>query len=478
MLGCRCILGSLFLFAFSSSPASAQEDVRAYQREINVPIGPWKTSVRAPLELKNGQLIRVLRTAPQGPPPFVATRILDKDGAVIDMESVDEIDLNKPFEWTSKAPGQYRLQFRNMSSRSGTVIIRIFQPKGAEPITSKREGLHARVRIYYATTRKPTDAKASPPFYADEPAPDYALSYGYCDVSIPHPDDRTLGVLESPSMLSLSFRWNPDKHVMVLEDGLRQLSRDEMMKRLAVHVGMSKEKDLLVFIHGFNTSFDFAARRTAQIAYDLNFPGVPFLFSWPSKEISPGLLDALFVYPGDETRAENSVKALQQVLRDLAAELHTERIHLIAHSMGNRVLTEALAGLPRDPARSPQFRHVALLAPDIDETHFSQLAKDFNGTAKDFTLYAAKQDLALKLSSWLHQYSRSGQGQKKVAEGIEVIDASPVDTWYLGLGHDYFARVRPVLSDLSYLLQDIPAKTRHGIRQTQGANSGYYVFQK
>jgi esterase/lipase superfamily enzyme len=473
----RWLPGSILFMTMSFPNAVAQIDIRVHQREIEVPMGPWKTE-NTPLDLKSGQLIRVLRTAPQGLPPFVATRILDTEGTAVEMESIDEIDLNKPFEWTSKAPGKYQLQFRNMSSRSGSVVVRIFQPKGVEPVTTQREGLHARVRIYYATTRKPSGAKVKPAFYADDPAPDYVLSYGYCDVSIPHPDDRTLGVLESPSLLALTYRWNPDKHVMVLEDSLRQLSREEMMKRLAVHVGMSEKKDLLVFIHGFNTSFEFAARRTAQIAYDLNFPGVPFLFSWPSKEVSLLPVDAPLVYGGDETRAENSVKALQEVLTKLASELHTDRIHLIAHSMGNRVLTKALAGLPKDAARVSQFRHVALLAADIDETTFSQLAKDFNGTARDFTLYAAKQDLALKLSSWLHQYARSGQGQSKVVQGIEVIDASPVDTWYVGLGHDYFARVRPVLSDLSYLLQDIPAKMRHGIHPAAGKNKAYYVFSK
>ena len=39
----------------------------------------------------------------------------------------------------------------------------------------------------------------------------------------------------------------------------------------------------LVFVHGFNTSFEHALFRTAQIAYDIKFDGAPFLYSWPSK---------------------------------------------------------------------------------------------------------------------------------------------------------------------------------------------------
>ena len=42
------------------------------------------------------------------------------------------------------------------------------------------------------------------------------------------------------------------------------------------------KNEALVFIHGFNTEFDAALFRTAQIAYDLGFDGAPFLYSWPS----------------------------------------------------------------------------------------------------------------------------------------------------------------------------------------------------
>jgi esterase/lipase superfamily enzyme len=45
-------------------------------------------------------------------------------------------------------------------------------------------------------------------------------------------------------------------------------------------------------VHGFNVSFENALRRTAQIAYDLDFDGAPFLFSWPSR-------DSLLSYASD-----------------------------------------------------------------------------------------------------------------------------------------------------------------------------------
>jgi esterase/lipase superfamily enzyme len=36
-------------------------------------------------------------------------------------------------------------------------------------------------------------------------------------------------------------------------------------------------------VHGYNVSFDDAALRTAQLAYDLTFDCPAAFFSWPSK---------------------------------------------------------------------------------------------------------------------------------------------------------------------------------------------------
>ncbi len=41
---------------------------------------------------------------------------------------------------------------------------------------------------------------------------------------------------------------------------------------------MFKPTDALIFVHGFNTSFDDAAFRMAQIVWDLGYRGLPVLF--------------------------------------------------------------------------------------------------------------------------------------------------------------------------------------------------------
>jgi esterase/lipase superfamily enzyme len=73
------------------------------------------------------------------------------------------------------------------------------------------------------------------------------------------------------------------KHFTVKE--IKALTREELLAVVRERLKLSKvyKDQALVFVHGYNTSFDNALYRTAQIAYDLDFDGAPFLYSWPSR---------------------------------------------------------------------------------------------------------------------------------------------------------------------------------------------------
>ena len=105
------------------------------------------------------------------------------------------------------------------------------------------------------------------------------LELGTCEVSIPKLHE--VGELESPSVLRLEFREDPNRHVVLL--GIQPEPADRFFADLRECVGRSSQKSAFVFVHGYNVSFEDAARRTAQIAYDLKFDGAPIFFSWPSQ---------------------------------------------------------------------------------------------------------------------------------------------------------------------------------------------------
>jgi esterase/lipase superfamily enzyme len=293
-------------------------------------------------------------------------------------------------------------------------------------------------------------------------------SYGRCVVSIPR-EHHMIGNIERPSVFRGEFHEHPDRDVMIQSIDLD--SADGFFAALGRQVGGSHQHAALVFIHGFNTSFAEAARRTAQIAYDLNFDGAPILFSWPAHAGSLGVAR----YDRDGDRCARAVPILRDFLAGLAARSGAERIFLIAHSMGARAASAALLAL--DPALARRFSEVVLAAPDIDAATFRAIiAPALVARVPRLTLYASSVDRVLRASGRINHAPRAGDSTPGVVvvPSMVTIDASAVDTSFLG--HGYYAQERTVLDDIYYLFNtDLPAARRFGMWSAeQGA---YYVFR-
>ena len=93
--------------------------------------------------------------------------------------------------------------------------------------------------------------------------------------------------------------------------------------------------EALVFVHGYNVSFEAAIKRTAQISHDLEFEGTPICYSWASH-------GSLADYTRDMANADATVVTLHNFLVELVEKTGNTTIHLVAHSMGNRALLQAL----------------------------------------------------------------------------------------------------------------------------------------
>lgn len=294
-----------------------------------------------------------------------------------------------------------------------------------------------------------------------------SLETGVCEVSVPIYEEQS--PTERPALLHFEWSQNPLKHVVVLST-LRQ-ENDEFHTALQDRVAHSARKEAFVFIHGYNVSFEAAARRTAQIAYDLQFDGAPIMYSWPSQG---GLLG----YTVDENNVIWTVPHLKQFLIDVSRRSGAESIHLIAHSMGNRALTSALRELFYElDTACPKFHEVVLTAPDVDADVFRDLAPAVLKTARRVTLYASSNDEALQLSKRVHGYARAGESgdQLVVVPGMDTIDVSAIDTSFIG--HSYYGNNRTVLADLFELLgPENPPSQRKSLRSARLGQLPYWVF--
>lgn len=211
----------------------------------------------------------------------------------------------------------------------------------------------------------------------------------------------------------------------------------------------------VVFIHGYNVSFDEAARRTAQIGTDLKIGGPVAFFSWPSCATVGG-------YMKDEATVEGSVPALHAFLEQFVDACGHEKVHVIAHSMGNRALIRALNSFGVQPKK--RFGQIILAAPDIDSKLFAQLAGAYAQCAMRTTLYASRSDRALGLSAKAHGNPRAGYYEPYTV--VTGVDSIAVPGFNIDLlGHNYFASAAPLLFDIFTLFQyNSPPKRRQRIK--------------
>lgn len=231
------------------------------------------------------------------------------------------------------------------------------------------------------------------------------------------------------------------------------------------------ENQALVFLHGYNTSFDDAARRTAQLKVDLAHNGPAAFFSWPSLGYPAG-------YSGDEAAIEGSEEHIRVFLTNFAQRSGAKAVHIIAHSMGNRGLLRAMNAISQAAASSipVRFGQIFLAAPDVDAQLFAQLAASYGALATRSTLYVTRNDKAIGLSRRMHRFARVGLlPPVSVVPGIDTIDANNVN---LGLlSHGYAAEMRPVLADIHRLIKgDTAPDNRFGLRRVAGASPAYWKF--
>lgn len=212
---------------------------------------------------------------------------------------------------------------------------------------------------------------------------------------------------------------------------------------------MQKEETshALFFLHGFNVSFEDAAIRAAQLGCDLAVPGATAFFSWPSR-------GNVVAYPADEASIEASERAITDFLVDFAAKSGAVKVHVIAHSMGNRGLLRALQRIAAsaETRGKVKFGQIFLAAPDVDRDLFLDLARLYPEHSERTTLYASDSDLPVHLSSKLHDAPRAGYFTPyTVVPSMDTIAVPDFDIDMLG--HSYFAQAEALLHDMFDLMR-------------------------
>lgn len=242
---------------------------------------------------------------------------------------------------------------------------------------------------------------------------------------------------------------DPNRHFTM--DEIKALSEQEFLALVRERLAASaRYKDhAFIFVHGYNTSFDYALYRTAQIAYDLKFDGAPFAYSWPSG-------GGLASYTYDRESSGQAEPYLKEFVELVVNKTGAQSISIIAHSMGNQPTLQVLRDLRRSAPGNVRISQVILAAPDVDRDNFVNIARDIQGLASGVTLYAAGNDRALTVSrNFYGGIPRAGDVPTTgplVLPGIDTIDVSAASMDSLGLNHSGYAENNALLQDIAALI--------------------------
>jgi len=276
--------------------------------------------------------------------------------------------------------------------------------------------------LLVATTRKPVSGAREKPWFG----PERAAKMTVARARLKPPDDSRF------SLASVG-----------LDDW--RLEGIETAPQIGDLFGMpGAARDVLIYVHGFNQTFESAVLDAARLSDGVRFRGETLAFSWPSKA---KLLD----YGYDRESAMWSRDALEQVFAGLMASPTTGRIHVVAHSIGTMLTMEALRQIyaRQGVAAAERIASVVFASPDIDLDGFTSSVQRIGPLASKITVVTATNDRALAVSGWMAGgVTRVGAAEKAELKrlGLHVIDAS-AKGWGI-VNHDLFlsnAQVRKVI---------------------------------
>jgi esterase/lipase superfamily enzyme len=303
------------------------------------------------------------------------------------------------------------------------------------------------VPILIATTRARPDAPLAM-FNGER-----SRTLNHAEITVSIPPAHVEGAIEWPS----SPPGNPATNfVTAKRDYIDRASFTSAVRReIAKRKG--GDRDVLVFIHGYNTSFEEAVYRFAQIVKDSDFKGVPVLFTWPSRA-------ELLEYPYDRESTVYSRDDLEATLAELAAAPGLTEVHVLAHSMGNFLTMETLrqAAIRGRGDFGGKLGQVMLAAPDVDIDVFRAQMGAIGKMKHPLTVLISHDDKALNFSrKFAGNVPRLGAynlAKPENAEQLQQLGIKAIDLTALkagdSLNHGKFAESPQVVQLIGRRLAD------------------------
>ena len=262
-----------------------------------------------------------------------------------------------------------------------------------------------RIEIFYGTSRLPV-GPADNRIYTV--APDRVLRLG----------TATLRIGEETSTLDQIREWTiradtgdrPFLHLESMREaatlrGTAALDEDAAAWFAEVDAALarSRSRDVLVYVHGANTTVERAAGQASQLRHYSGHDAVVVLFAWPTAE-------NFLRYGRDIETAFASAPHLAELIGSLLDNTSAERVNVFTYSAGGTVGSHGLALLAvENPGAAARVGEVYHAAPDADFRDFVTDLKVYGPLVDRATTALNLRDSALRLAEVVNRASRAGR---------------------------------------------------------------------
>lgn len=240
---------------------------------------------------------------------------------------------------------------------------------------------------------------------------------------------------------------------------------------------IANKADLVLLLHGYACDMPNALSNAAELKTSWGTKARPLesaVFAWPSD----GNIVPIIAYASDRDDARSSAKAVaRSLLRFIAYLREIDRkdwcdrnIHLVAHSMGNYVLRNALqAMLSELGGRSlPRvFKNIFLMAADEDNDAFEDSGKlaRLPELGEAVHVYFVRNDRALTISDVTKGNpdrlgSTGPRTLTSLPQKVTLVDCTDVSATspLTDVGHQYYRKRPEVLADIRAVIAGTPAE--------------------
>ena len=185
-------------------------------------------------------------------------------------------------------------------------------------------------------------------------------------------------------------------------------------------LAQSKNKEIIVYVHGANNTFYRSSSQAAQFSYFTLKRSVVVLFSWPSA-------GSLTRYSTDVKNSAQSYEVFVRLINLLTRYTDARRINILSYSAGARIVSPGLDLLATqqqvssdEPRKKLNLGIVYYASPDEEQTVFYNHLANYLDLADDVTVSVNFHDSVLAYAETYSGVARAGMSDPSQISEAEV----------------------------------------------------------